>query len=150
MNLITVAQALHWFDIPRFFEEAVRVLSAGGILAFWCYERCRVGPDCDALIERVFAEVEPYWPPERQLVDDGYRNVGMPLVALETPEFEMRVLWTADQLLDYSRTWSAAQRYLVERRADPAQVIEAELRDAWGPGPRTVTWPITLTAGRAD
>ncbi len=36
-GLITVAQAVHWFDLDRFWVEAKRVLKGGGLLAFWGY-----------------------------------------------------------------------------------------------------------------
>lgn len=32
-NLITVAQAVHWFDRPKFYPEVLRVLKKGGTLA---------------------------------------------------------------------------------------------------------------------
>ena len=36
-DLVTVAQALHWFDLPPFYAEVRRVLRPGGIVAAWCY-----------------------------------------------------------------------------------------------------------------
>lgn len=33
IDLITVAQALHWFDLPAFYAEAQRVLKPDGLLA---------------------------------------------------------------------------------------------------------------------
>ena len=37
VGLITVAQALHWFDLDRFYAEARRVLYSNGVLAAWAY-----------------------------------------------------------------------------------------------------------------
>src|SRR5436309_13441105 len=37
VGLLTVAQALHWFDLERFYAEAKRVLQPGGVLAVWAY-----------------------------------------------------------------------------------------------------------------
>ncbi len=148
IDLITVAQALHWFDIDRFFTEAIRVLKPGGVLSFWCYERCKIDGKCSEIIEKVFAEVEPYWPPERDIVESGYRDIRMPVPELAVEEFEMYASWTAADMLGYMRTWSATQRYISERGDDPTMGFCAELAAAWGSARRTVKWPITLRAGR--
>jgi SAM-dependent methyltransferase len=148
VDLITVAQALHWFDIAGFFAEARRVLKPAGVLAFWCYARNEAGKDCDPIISRMFAEVEDFWPPERAIVENHYRDIEMPFKEFAVPAFDMTVLWTADDILGYFRTWSASQRYLRERKTDPVSRIEADLRAAWGKRRRPVRWPLAVRAGR--
>ncbi len=148
VDLVTVAQALHWFDIANFFTEAQRVLRADGVLAFWCYARNRVNGDCDPIVSRMFAEVEGCWPPERAIVESHYRDIVMPFEELAAPSFDMSVLWTADDMVGYFRTWSASQRYLRERQADPVATIESDLRRAWGRERREVRWPLSLRLGR--
>jgi SAM-dependent methyltransferase len=137
-DLITVAQALHWFDFSRFFAEAARVLKPGGILAAWAYSDCRVTPAVDVLKNRVYVDLTgPYWPPERDFVDAGYRTIPMPVgdgAAFEdiaSPEFVMRVEWDAAQFLAYLRSWSATQRYIKANGVDPVSLVEKELREAW-------------------
>lgn len=144
VDAITVAQALHWFDIERFFEEAVRVLAPGGVLAVWCYENCTVDPDCDRVIERLFDEVDPYWLPERTIVDDGYRSIELPLGQVHTPAFEIELDWFADDALGYFRTWSATRRYMGHTGADPVNTIADDLNAAWGNRRRSVRWPIAI------
>lgn len=144
VDLITVAQALHWFDIERFFDEVCRVLQPGGILAVWAYERCRVNPACNDVIEKIFAEVEAYWPPERDIVENHYRGVTMPLPEIAVEAFEMQVQWTADEMLSYMRTWSASQRYMQANEGDPIALNERELKGEWGRESRDVRWPLTL------
>src|SRR5215470_15770711 len=39
VDLVTVAQALHWLALDRFFAEVRRVVVEGGVLAVWCYTR---------------------------------------------------------------------------------------------------------------
>ncbi len=148
VDLITVAQALHWFDIERFFDEACRVLKPGGVLAVWSYERCRVNRKCDEVIEKIFAEVDSYWPPERGIVEDHYRSITLPMPEIAVDAYEMQLDWTADEMLNYVRTWSAAQRYMQVNNADPVAQYEQELRQIWGDGKRGVRWPLTLKAGR--
>jgi len=38
VDLITVAVAIHWFDVEKFCLECRRVLRAGGVLAAYCYD----------------------------------------------------------------------------------------------------------------
>lgn len=148
IDLITVAQALHWFDIEKFFAESRRVLRDGGIVAVWSYARNRVNSDCDPIVSRMFEEVEDFWPPERAIVENNYRDIDLPFTKLSAPLFEMSVSWTADDMLGYFRTWSASQRYLRERHADPVATIESALRLAWGSQRREVRWPLNLRLGR--
>ena len=149
VDLVTVGQALHWFDTARFFAEASRVLVAGGVLAAWCYELCRVSPDCDAIVGRLYTDiVGPFWPPERRLIEDRYAGIDFPGDELAPPPFEMTASWTADDMLGYLRTWSACQRYVGEHGNDPGELIEGELRTAWGERRRTVHWPLTVRVSR--
>ncbi len=148
IDLITVAQALHWFDIERFFAEALRVLRPGGALSFWAYGHCLVEPACDKVIRQIFAEVEPFWPPERHIVENRYVGITLPMPEIPTEKFSMTADWTAEQILGYMRTWSAAQRYLEAKGTDPTSLYADALAAAWGKGARIVTWPITLKVGR--
>ncbi len=148
-DLVTVGQALHWFDTARFFAEASRVLVAGGILAAWCYELCNVSPACDSAVERLYtAIVGPFWPKERRLIEERYAGIEFPGVELAAPSFEMTAQWTADDMLGYLRTWSACQRYRREHGEDPVERIEEELRRAWGSSRRAVRWPLTVRVAR--
>jgi SAM-dependent methyltransferase len=149
VDLITVSQALHWFDIDRFFDEAQRVLVAGGVVAAWSYALCQVNPACDAVIGRIYRSVDAWWPPERRIVEEGYRGIQMPMPAIAAPPFEMSVTWTADNMLGYLRTWSACQRSLRDTGIDPVDAAENALRVAWGTGRREVRWPLALLIARA-
>lgn len=148
IDLITVAQALHWFDIGAFFKEARRVLKPDGILAFWCYQNCIVDDDVDPVVLEIFAEVEDYWPPEREIVEEEYPTIGMPFDDVAMSEFCIVADWSADQLLDYMRTWSATQRFISAQGSDPMNRHADALRVAWGTGARQVRWPIVLRVGR--
>ena len=149
VDLITVAQALHWFDIDAFFGEARRVLRPDGVLAYWCYGLCEVSEDCDRIVADYYAEIDAYWPPERDLVEAGYRTIAPPLPTIAVPDFHMRIEWTAPQMLDYLDTWSASQRARKASGADPLAGFSGALRECWGPGPRIVRWPLIVTATRA-
>ncbi len=151
-SLVTVAQALHWFDFARFYPEVRRVLKPGGVFAAWTYADCRSGdPVIDALKNRLYVDLTgPYWPPERALVDSGYRTLPFPFVEIAAPPFEMTASWDVEHFLAYLRSWSATQRYLQDRGTDPVTLIEPQLCNAWGNGQvqRTVRWDFHLRCGR--
>ena len=148
VDLVTVAQAMHWFDIDKFFAEADRVLKPGGILAVWCYTNCVMDPACMESINKMFAEVEDYWAPERDIVESGYAGIVFPFTPIFPDCFEMRLPRTAADMLGYMRTWSASQRYMQENGTDPMSKHEAELVQHWGPQARDVRWPIELKISR--
>ena len=149
VDLVTVGQALHWFDTRRFFAEASRVLASGGVLAAWCYELCRVSPDCDRIIRRLYNDiVGPYWPPERRLIEECYSAIEFPGSGLAAPALAMSARWSVEDMLGYLRTWSACHRYRREQGGDPVERIEGELRAAWGAAPLTARWPLTVKVVR--
>jgi ubiquinone/menaquinone biosynthesis C-methylase UbiE len=148
IDLLTIAQALHWFNLDAFFSEANRVVKPGGLLAAWTYADSRVNNEVDSVIDNVIYEVEDYWPPERDIVMNLYRDITFPWTEIEVPAIHMQENWTVDQLLGYIRTWSASKRYQKDRGADPVSLHESTLRNAWGVSTRTVTWPLTLKVVR--
>jgi ubiquinone/menaquinone biosynthesis C-methylase UbiE len=153
-DLVTVAQALHWLDIGAFFGEATRVLRPRGLVAVWSYSGLQLDqPEADALVRR-FAHtiLGPYWPPERHLVDEGYRSITMPFDEIDVPEFEMTEQWTLEQLVGYVRTWSATSRYRQALKEDPTVELQARLLDVWGePNEvRRASWPLTVRVGRGE
>ncbi|MGD9786339.1 MAG: class I SAM-dependent methyltransferase [Sulfuricellaceae bacterium] len=153
VDLITVAQALHWFDFSAFYAEAERVLKPGGVLAAWCYGLFRTGSETDAVLDVFYSEtVGPYWPPERRLIEEEYRTVPFPLPETVAPEFAMEAAWDLDDLLGYFGTWSAVQRYREERGSDPVAELRERLAAAWGSpeAKKTIKWPVHLRVGRVS
>ena len=150
--LITAAQALHWFDLERFYAEAKRVLSPAGVLAVWAYGVDEVEGDAvNQLVQEYYSNtVGPYWPPERKLVEEGYRTIQFPFAEITAPTFRMETRWTLDQLLGYFSTWSATNRYIKANGRNPLGPLSAELSRVWGDAnsPRFVVWPLSLRAGR--
>lgn len=150
VDLVTVAQALHWFDAPAFFAEARRVLRPGGVLAVWAYEVFRVSPNVDAVVDHLYRDVVgPYWPPERKAIEEGYRGYTLPFEPVAAPPFEMEKRWTAEEVFGYLRTWSAVAKFIGANGFGPVERIAPELAAAWGGGAREVRWPLVLLVGRA-
>ena len=151
MDLITAAQAFHWFKSDEFFLEAGRVLKPGAVLAFWCYELCQICPEVDSVVLQLYQEtLKGYWEPERQLVEEGYRNVSLPFQEISAPAFEMNAAWTLQHLIEYLSTWSACQTYQKKNHSIPlGQTFLSELREAWGGEvTRPVHWKLSLRVGR--
>ena len=151
VDLVTVAQALHWLDPTAFYEEACRVLLPGGVLAVWSY----ASPQLDSTtlqrqLSRFYGDVVgPYWPPNRRHVEAGYRTLEFPFAELDPPAFAMEERWTLPQLLGYVGTWSATQRFREEVGRDPVPDLERDLVPHWGLGSaRPVRWPLTVRLGR--
>jgi SAM-dependent methyltransferase len=148
-DLVTVGQALHWFDVDAFFVEATRVIVPGGVLAAWCYEICRVSAEVDSAIDYLYKELTgPFWPSERGFIERGYRDFTLPGAELKGPPLAMRLDWNADDMLGYLRTWSACQRFALEHGRDPVTIIEPNIRDAWGDAARAVVWPVSTRVCR--
>lgn len=151
VDLVTVAQAAHWFDLPAFYAEVRRVLKADGLLAIWCYERLTIEPAVDAIVEEFYGGLlGPYWPPERRLVESGYRDLDFPFAELPAPAIPMTANWTLDQLLGYFSTWSALKAYQRATGEDPLPVLRERLASAWISldQAKTIKWPLSVRLGR--
>jgi SAM-dependent methyltransferase len=151
VDLITVAQALHWFELPAFFAEAARVGRPGGAFAAWTYGNSYVTEAVDRAYARLYGDiVGPYWPPERAHVEDGYARIVPPFDPIAAPAFAIEAQWDMHEYLAYLGTWSAVQYYRKEKGSDPLGLIREELARAWGDParPRLVTWPLSIKAGR--
>jgi SAM-dependent methyltransferase len=150
-DLVTVAQAAHWFDLPAFYAEARRVLKPGGVLAIWCYERLSIEPALDGIVEAFHGDLlGPYWPPERRHVEAGYRDLPFPFAELPAPELGMEASWNLDQLLGYFSTWSAVKAYRQAVGEDPLPALRESLAAAWISlaSAKTIKWPLSVRLGR--
>lgn len=149
VDLLMVAQALHWFDLDRFYLEARRVLKPEGALAASAYLCAQIEPAVDAVVNQYYSEVVgPFWAPERRLVEN-FAEIPFPFHKIDPPKFEMEVHWDLDHLVGYLRTWSATQRFIAAKGCDPLEQIIDELRRAWG-NPyqaRSIIWPLILRVG---
>jgi len=153
VDLITVAQALHWFDAAAFHVEVARVLRPGGLLAAWCYQLFTVDPDVDAAVLALYAgPIDGDWPPERRILERAYADLPWPYAPVAAPAFTMTADWTLAQALAYIGTWSAARRYAARTGHDAVAEAAPAIAAAWGDPsqPRTVRWPVHLRVGRLE
>lgn len=151
VDLVAVAQALHWFDIPAFFAAAHEALVPEGVVAAWSYGLCTVTPEVDALVRDLYdGLVGPWWPPERRMVDDGYATVEAPpsFTPLAPLESAIARSWTLDALVGYLATWSGVRRFREATGRDPVAELLPGLRERWGDGEREVRWPVIVRGWR--
>jgi SAM-dependent methyltransferase len=150
-DLVTAAQALHWFDQARLHAELRRIARPGAVFAAFTYGLCRLGPALDELVGRLYRDVlGPHWPPERAHVDAAYRTLPFPFQELEPPALSIEERWTVDRFIGYLGTWSAVNAFRATTGSDPLAPFEGPLRAAWGAegSERTVAWDLAVRAGR--
>ncbi len=151
VDLVTAAQALHWFDRPRFWAEARRVLRPGGVIAIWTYVLLEIEPRIDAIVRRFYSgSVGPYWPPERRITEERYRTVEFPFDEFTAPDFVIEQRVTLEDVAGYIRTWSATRAFIKHHRLDPVDALVRELAPAWGAPQqsRLARWPVAMRIGR--
>ena len=151
LDLVTVAQALHWFEVDEVFTEVDRVLKPGGLLAVWGYQLLSIDPSVDNLVRSFEASVVgDYWPPERAILESGYRGVSFPYSQIATPLFQMSTDWSLEEVVGYLGTWSSVRGYRKAVGGDPLPSLRARMSSVWGDdaSKKTVTWPLHLWLGR--
>jgi ubiquinone/menaquinone biosynthesis C-methylase UbiE len=149
-DLITVSQALHWFDFDRFYAEARRVAKPAGIIAVWTYTLLQTDPVTDKIIQDFhFNTLEKYWDKERAYVDNGYATIPFPFKQLPSPEFSIQVNWTPEALMGYLNTWSALQKFIAANNYNPVEQVMRKIKQNWPAGEnREIIFPIKLKIGQ--
>lgn len=150
LDLILVAQALHWFASPAFFVQIASLLKPDGLFCAWCYGLLRIDPALDAVLDTFYHEtLGPYWPAGRRSVDCGYRDLDAPFTQLDVPAFCIEQTWDLAHLLGYLSTWSAVQLWEQAHGRNPITLIAPALQSAWGntQESRIVRWPLHFLAG---
>jgi SAM-dependent methyltransferase len=151
-DAVCIAQALHWFDQPRFFAECARVLKPGGVLVAWGYQDMIAPEGVEQAIDPLREQILEYWPPERRLIDDAYRDFAWPFDWIATPVLELRAEWTLPRMLGYFTSYSATKRYIDAHGHDPVALHAPAIAQAWGDPDtrRTLRWPLFVHARRKE
>ena len=151
VDLITVAQALHWFDTEVFFAEAERVLKKHGLIACWSYKLFRINSEIDHEIDRFYSDtLGRHWDPERRLVETCYRTLSFPFREMRSPRFEMKTTWNFKSMIGMLGSWSAVENFKKHEDYDPVTDITERLRAVWGNADQTreVRWALSIRLGR--
>ena len=148
-DLVVSAQAAHWFDWPKFVAEVARVARPGALVALVSYGILEVDGAAGEAVDAYRHVVQPYWPPGREHVDNGYRDLVWPWPAVEAPAIAMAERWTRDELLGYATTWSATVALIKASGTAALEAFAARLAEVWpGDEPREIRWPLALRFAR--
>lgn len=132
-SLVTVAQALHWFDYKKFWPEVKRVLKPKGVFAAWGYSWFDISTEINQILrEKFLMPIKPYWAKENKLLWDGYRDIPFPLEKVATPEIKMEMEWDLEALFAYIQTWSAARQCLKYEGKTFLEQTHKYMKSAWG------------------
>jgi len=134
VDLVSVCQALHWFDTDKFYKEVERVLVPGGILAVVGYHFTRPSPSMPACLplteamEEVYSITKPYWSSRRALVDSAYKTIPMANFKRVERFDEEHYTEIEASLADWSgyiRSWSGYQNFIKEKgKADGEKILK--------------------------
>jgi SAM-dependent methyltransferase len=149
-DLIVIAQAIHWFDFERFFEEVRRTAKRGGIICAVGYGRIEVSKQIDLRITHFYQEIiGAYWDKERKYVDEHYETIPFPFNEIQAPRFVNKLQWTRERLLGYLNTWSAVNHFIKRNGYNPVDQFEHELDGYWDNGQtKEVRFPLILRIGQ--
>lgn len=148
-DLITVAQAAHWFNLPEFYAEAKRVARENAILALWGYSLFSISPEIDDIIADFYKNIiGPYWDEERKLVDNGYRDLHFPFEEIKTPEFHINFECSLRELEGYLNTWSSVQKYIAVNKFNPVNELIGKIEPHWKLERRKITFPIFMKVAK--
>lgn len=150
MDLVTVGQAMHWFNFEEFFAEVRRVAKPGALIAVWGYGLNTISPEVDEVInDFYFNTLDGFWPDERKYLDRHYQDIPFPFKKVPTPQLHMQQHWGLNDYIGYLSTWSSVQAYIKAHKANPLQELYPRLAKAWGDKDLilTIEWPLYLLAG---
>ena len=150
IDLVTVAQAIHWFDFDAFYREVYRITRSGAVVAIWCYNLPGISTDVDLILADFYNKVlHGYWDVERRYIDDNYTSIPFPFDEIErVPEFAITTTWTLEHLVGYLNSWSAVQHYIARNGNSPVPQVTEKFREVWAePEAKEVRFPIALRVG---
>lgn len=152
IDLICVAQALHWFDFDKFYAEVKRVLKPDGVIAVWCYDLVQLNEiKLDEIVAHLYKEItDPYWAPERAYIDQRYETIPFPFVRQPVPTFVLEETWDFKHFINYLNTWSGLQNYRQQQGDQELEKVFAELLQIWGnpENKKRIQWPLYLLIGQ--
>ncbi len=149
-DMVTVGQAIHWFNFDKFYKEVNRTLKPGGLIAVFGYGLLTVNKEIDLLITDFYKNTTgPYWDVERKYIDENYKTIPFPFAEIKTPAFCSKYHWELESVEGFLNTWSAVQHYIKKNSENPVNLVIDKLKKVWGNNvKREVLFPIFMRAGK--
>ena len=151
-DLITIAQAIHWFNFNDFYIEVKRTIKPDGIIAVIGYGLIETDEDTNEIISHFYKTIlGASWDKERKYIDENYQTIPFPFNEIESPILNNTFEWTFEQLIGYFETWSAVQHYIKIKKENPIDLIKKDLKETWKTGLlKSVRFPILLRIGKVE
>lgn len=149
-NLVTVAQAAHWFNMEAFNTEMRRVSKNDGIVCAWGYGLLRINNPINKLIDKFYSDIiGPYWDPERRHIENEYNSLNFDFDKLETPtNLFIKTQWTLAEFEGYLNSWSSIQNYKELKKENPVTWLIDNLKNLWDENiQKEVQFPIFMKMG---
>lgn len=154
VDMITVAQAAHWLDLEKFYAEAKRLLKPKGVIALISYQNAILeDEECNRVFDKFYAKtLDTYWPPERKIVESGYKDLPFPFNEISFPDIQMNDQWNVHQLYGYITTWSAFKAFENAGGNKDINCFKETLSRVWKDVNRTqnIIWPLSLRVGYVE
>lgn len=152
IDLITVGQAIHWFDFDAFYQEVRRVAKPGAYIAIWGYSLPHISESINKVIRTFYEDIlgDEYWDPERRHLDHQYQTIPFPFEILDSPKFYIKRAWSLNHFLGFLNSWSALRKYIRKNEQNPVELIQDSLNKAWGDTKQEhpIIWDIYLKVGK--
>jgi ubiquinone/menaquinone biosynthesis C-methylase UbiE len=152
VDMVTIAQALHWFEFDSFFEEVRRVARPRGICAAWSYDfNLPIQPDLDAALNKFYFEtLGPYWAPNNKLIWNAYRDIPFPFDRIDSPKFLIEAELNLVEFIGYLSSWSSTSKYIEQTKSNPLEELFDQIQPLWGDPTlkKNLQWDLHILVGK--
>ncbi|XP_070561243.1 putative methyltransferase DDB_G0268948 [Ptychodera flava] len=164
VDLVTAAQAAHWFNLKTFYSEVDRILKPGGCLALYGYgsavefhQNSNAGELQKVFDEFYYGTLKGYWEGRRKHIEDLYADIHLPYSdAVRDHSMAIEMEYTVSDFVGYLSSLSAFHEYKrLHPEEDTLQTVLEKFTRAFGKDAKSadhttmnVSYPIFLLLGR--
>jgi SAM-dependent methyltransferase len=151
-DLITVAQAAHWFDFDAFYAEIKRVAKPNAVIAIWGYGTMTFDekPLNDIFQEFYWDRMGKYWDKERRHIDNHYTEIPFPFQQIAPPQYSLLYKWHQPEFIGYLNSWSSMQHFKkAHNGTTPIDDLMGDMAAYWSKfETKVLRFPIFMKIGR--